>query len=294
MEKNFHKNPLYFRIYADFEAAHGTNNSNIVNKTFNKYKQSPVLNGYHIISELDDILQNGYHKSPLGDDNVERSVEEVIKLENKKAFYFKNTKKDTIVTKENEEEYKNSIIATFCEKEIISDKIRDYCHLSGKYRGPAHNSCNISVKQRQINFIPFIFQNFSNYDCYMFFKKLVIKNNDKIKFDKKPKTNEEYISVTYGCIRFVDTYKFLSSSLDSLVKTLVDHSITTLKNLKAEIVDNDEVLKIVNKIVDDKTFRKLKNVYLEKIEQLEEASINYMGKIDLKILKKGFPDKWNN
>ena len=129
----------------------------------------------------------------------------------------------------------------------------------------------------------------------MFFKKLVIIKNDKVKFDKKPKTNEEYISVTYGCIRFVDTYKFLSSSLDSLVETLVDHSIKTLKNLKEEIVDNDEVLKIVNKLVeDDKTFRKLKNVYPEKIEQLEEASINYMGKIDLKILKKGSPDKWNN
>ena len=146
MEKKIHKNPLYFRIYADFEADHETNNSIIVNKTTNKYKQNPVLNGYNIISELDDTLQNGYHKSPLGDDNVEWSVDEVIKLKNKKAFYFKNTKKDTIVTKENEEEYKKSIIGTFCEKEIISDKVRNYCHLSGKYRGPAHNSCNIGVK----------------------------------------------------------------------------------------------------------------------------------------------------
>ena len=47
-----------------------------------------------------------------------------------------------------------------------------------------------------------------------------------------PKTNEEYISVTYGCIRFIDSYRFLSSGLDSLVKTLVDNSHKTLENLK--------------------------------------------------------------
>ena len=32
--------------------------------------------------------------------------------------------------------------------------------------------------------------------------------------------NEEYISVTYGCKRFLDSYQFVSSSLDSLAKTL--------------------------------------------------------------------------
>ena len=43
-----------------------------------------------------------------------------------------------------------------------------------------------------------------------------------------PKTNEEHISVSYGCIRFIDSYRFLSSGLDSLVRTLVDISLTTL------------------------------------------------------------------
>ena len=65
----------------------------------------------------------------------------------------------------------------------------------------------------------------------MFLKKLVDKKNDKVIFDIIPKTNEEYISVTSGCIRFMDSYRFLSSSLDSLVKTLVDYSHKTLKTL---------------------------------------------------------------
>ena len=58
---------------------------------------------------------------------------------------------------------------------------------------------------------------------------MVDKKNDKVDFDIIPKTNEEYISVTYGCIRFVDSYRFLSSGLDSLVKNLVEDDFKILK-----------------------------------------------------------------
>ena len=126
----------------------------------------------------------------------------------------------------------------------------------------------------------------------MFFKNLVDKKKNKVDFDIIPKTNGEYISVTYGCIRFIDSYRFLSSGLDSLVKTLVDNSHKTLKNLKEEIVDNDEILNNVNKIVeDDRTINDLKKDYPEEIKNLEEALLDSMGENDLKILKTGFPDK---
>ena len=42
----------------------------------------------------------------------------------------------------------------------------------------------------------------------MIFKKIVDKKDDIIKIEFIPKTNEEYISVTYGCIRFIDSYRF--------------------------------------------------------------------------------------
>ena len=134
--------------------------------------------------------------------------------------------------------------------------------------------------------------NFNNYDCHMFFKKLVDKMNVKVTFHIIPKTNEEYISVTYGCIRFVDSYRFSSSGLDSLVKTLVDSSHKSLKNLKEEFVDNDELLDIVNKIVEDETIKDLKKDYPNAIKNLEEALLDYMGENYLKNLKTGFPDKW--
>ena len=185
------------------------------------------------------------------------------------------------------------IFVDFVKKNIESDKVRDHCHLTGIYRGPSHSKCNINVTQKQSNFVPFIFHNFSNYDCHMFFNKLVDKKKDKVDFDIIPKTNEEYISITYGCIRFIDSYRFQSSSLDSLVKTVVDNSNKTLGNLKKEIVDNDFILNIVTDIGDYiRTIKDLKKDYPDKINELEEALINYIGENDLKILKTGFPDKW--
>ena len=275
-KKHFHKNPIYFRIFADFEANNVKDNSVTGNKTTNIYKQNPLHSGYHIISELEDVLISGCYKSPLGGNNVDCFVNKVIKVENKMAFYFKNTKKDIIMTKDDEEDYKNNIICRFCEKNIETDKVRDHCHLTGKYRGPNHNVCNINVKQKDSYFIPFSFHNFSGCDNHMFFRKLVDKKNDKVDFDILPRTNEEYISVTYGCIRFIDSYRFLSSGLDSLVKTIVDNTNKTLKNLKEEIVDVDEILDIVNEIVeDDRTIKDLKEDYPDKIKNLEKALLDH-------------------
>ena len=83
----------------------------------------------------------------------------------------------TIMTKENEEHFKIKNICRFCEGEIISDKIKDDCHLTGKYRGPAHSKCNIIVTQEKSNITPIIYDNFSNYECHMFFKRLVDLKN---------------------------------------------------------------------------------------------------------------------
>ena len=96
------------------------------------------------------------------------------------ALYFKNPKKDIIMTEE-DEDYKNNI-CRFCEKEISSNKVRDHCHLTGKNRGPAHNNCNVNVTQKQSKFIPFAFHSFSNYDWHLFFKKLVDKKMMKYNF----------------------------------------------------------------------------------------------------------------
>ena len=114
-KNHFHKNPLYFRTYADFETDNEKDNSSVGDKTTNINKQNPMLNGYAVESDWDNVLQSGYYESPLGCDNVDWFVNEFIKLENKMAFYFKKNKKDIFMTEE-DEDYRNNNIFRFCEK----------------------------------------------------------------------------------------------------------------------------------------------------------------------------------
>ena len=109
------------------------------------------------------------------------------------------------MTEEDEEDLRYNNICRFCEKNIESDKVRKHCHLTGYYRGPAHSKCYYNITQDQSNFISLIFHIFGNYDCQLFFKNFVDEKNDKVHFDIIPKTNEEYVSVTYGCTRFIDS-----------------------------------------------------------------------------------------
>ena len=65
---------------------------------------------------MEDVLKSEYHKSPLGYNNVDWFVDEVIKLEKKVALNFKNNNKDIIMTKKHEEDLKKSNICRFCGK----------------------------------------------------------------------------------------------------------------------------------------------------------------------------------
>ena len=181
----------------------------------------------------------------MGQENVNWFVDEIVNLENKMIFWLKNIKKDIVMKEEDQHDFENNNICRYCEKNIELNKVSDHCHLTGEYRGPAHNDCNLKVKQSDSNFITIGLHNFSKYDCHMFFKTLVDRKKDNVEFKIIPKTDEKYISVQYGCIKFIDTYRFLSSSLDKLFQTLVDNSHKTLRNLKNEVIGDDNILNII-------------------------------------------------
>ena len=73
----------------------------------------------------------------------------------------------------------------------------------------------------------------------MFLKRLVDLKNDKINYKIIPKTNEEYISVIFVCIRFIDRYGFLSCHLEKLFKNLDNDDFV---NLKKEFPDKWQYL----------------------------------------------------
>ena len=80
----------------------------------------------------------------------------------------KNFNKNLIM---NEEEYlfQQSNSCWICQKRIDNDdkKVRDHCHITGKFRGAAHWSCNINFQLTKK--IPVIFHNLKSYDSHLIF-----------------------------------------------------------------------------------------------------------------------------
>ena len=98
------------------------------------------------------------------------------------------------------------------------DKVRDHCHITGKYRGAAHWSCNINLKVSKKLVV--IFHNSKGYDSHLIFKELS-KFNCSI--GVIPNGLEKYMSFSLGKnIVFIDSMLLMNSSLDKLVKNLND------------------------------------------------------------------------
>ena len=75
-------------------------------------------------------------------------------------------KEMTSLTNKENKLYRNQKVCHICKKQFSTDvkKIRDHCHFTGKYRGAAHDICNLNYKAP--NEIPVIFHNGSTYDCH--------------------------------------------------------------------------------------------------------------------------------
>ena len=52
-----------------------------------------------------------------------------------------------------------------CDKPLEGDSVRDHCHITGEYRGAAHNTCNL--KLRLNTNIPVVFHNLRGYDSHL-------------------------------------------------------------------------------------------------------------------------------
>ena len=148
---------------------------------------------------------------------------------------------DMIFGKEEEERFNKETKCWICKKEFNDDKVRDHCHFTGRYRGAAHNSCNLKYKKP--NFTPVVFHNLSGYDSHLFIKNLGFTAGN---IDCIPNNEERYISFTKNIevgsymkkgdtkpinhkIKFIDSFKFMSTSLDSLVNNLPETAFNNLK-----------------------------------------------------------------
>ena len=145
--------------------------------------------------------------------------------------------KRLIMTNEDEEIYNNSQICWICKEELNTDKVRDHCHVTGKFRGAAHNKCNL--KLRIPRKLPIIFHNLQGYDGHIIFKEL---NNFDVDIAVIPKGIDKFMSIIVNRhITFIDSLQFYNSSLDTLASNLNDEDF---KYLVSEFgIDKLKILK---------------------------------------------------
>ena len=97
--------------------------------------------------------------------------------------------------------------------------VRDHDHVTGEYRGAAHNTCNLQCNLNPASFkLPVLFHNLSGYDAH-----LIVERVSQSKFGRMsciPKTSERFISFEVGKLVFKDSANFTQAPLGTLVKNL--------------------------------------------------------------------------
>lgn len=224
--ENFNrKQTVPFVIYADFETMLENYEScepdPTTASTVTQQRHVPVAFAYHITCTLDE--SHNRLVSYRGSDCVKQFVESIYQDARKIYSILKNSVPMTF-TEDNVRDFENAVTCHICDHILDVDRVRDHCHLTGKYRGAAHSYCNIQYKLPK--FIPIFFHNLSGYDSHLFIKELG-QAPGSIKLI--PKTKESYISFTKFIpisteesiqVRFVDSFKFLGTSLEKLAITM--------------------------------------------------------------------------
>ena len=224
-----------FIMYADFEPIQGPENNPWISSTRGINNQVP--SGWCVHSEF----AYGKVENPLklyhGEDCIKKFCDHAIE-EARHLYQSFPEKPMKHLTPKEMDRYMRSERCHISFKLFKEDnpKVRDHCHYTGCYRGPAHTKCNLQYKIP--SYIPIVFHNLSGYDAHLFIKELAASSTDGAKMGVIAKNKEDYISFSIRVevdkyinknriekskeieLRFIDSFKFMSSSLDSLINNL--------------------------------------------------------------------------
>ena len=237
---NFHKQlPVPFVIYGDFEAItekiSGCQPNNDKSYTEAYQKHTDCGYGYKVVYCYDDK----YSKPATtyrGEKAVYKFMEDMLEeVKYCKKIMKKEFNKPLRMTKEDEEKFKKTQECYICDKKY-SDKdirVRDHCHITGKYRGSAHQECNLKLKVNPEEVkIPVIFHNLRGYDSHFIMqeigaivKKHAYTNKKGVKCQMNinaiPNNMEKYMAFMLGNhLTFLDSFQIVSSGLEKLVENI--------------------------------------------------------------------------
>ena len=191
--KNYHRlEKVPFIVYADFECfikpiqSCSPDDKESYTKQYQKHEPSSFC---YYIKCFDDEVYEPQLVSYTGEDAAQKFVE---MFEEDIKIITNIPKKKMIFNIQEQIQYEKETECWICnEKFDGDDKVRDHCHFTGRYRGAAHNSCNLNYKKP--NFTPVAFHNLSGYDSHLFVKNLGFSQGN---IDCIPNNEEKYISFT--------------------------------------------------------------------------------------------------
>lgn len=172
-------------------------------------------------------------------EEIENTLTDVI-YNNKKMYEDVN---NIIMTDEEKKLHKNCKECWICCDKFNSNniKVRHHNHITGKYHSTICNRCNLQVKPKIK--IPVMFHNL-NYDKNVFFKSIC--KFDKINSNKVsilPDNTQSFKSFSIGNLTFIDTFRFMSTSLEKLIQNVDQDKKIFLRHLAKD----DKQFKIMNK-----------------------------------------------
>ena len=235
IEKQF---PVPFVVYADFECFTKSVSSRKPNpeEPYSYSYQKHIPSGFcFFIKGVEGKGIKPIIYTQKEDEDVAKIFVEKISEVTREIYdcYYKYPKKLKLTPQE-QKSFDKAKICHFCNKELFDDRVRDHCHFTGEYRGAAHKICNLNCRKKKV--LPVIFHNLQHYDAHLFIKQL-----GKLpgRFRCIPSTEEKYISFSkniqvgeyrskkqdkmipiYFEIRFIDSFKFMATSLEKLVNNL--------------------------------------------------------------------------
>ena len=187
------KIPIPFKIYAHIECFNKKVNIRKGKNTTFYSKHIPYFVGAKLVCIDDRYTQ------PIKLFFGSNCINELLQWVFKQKIYCNNIiknhfNKPIIMTQADEENYNNTNECWICERDIIEDKVRDHCHITGKYKGAAHKKSNLKLKIPKK--LPVIFHNLEGYDGHSIFRKL--NNFDNINIKLIPKSTEKYTSFIFN------------------------------------------------------------------------------------------------
>ena len=138
----------------------------------------------------------------------------------------KHFNKNLIMSEEEEHLFQQSNSCWICKKLIDNDeeKVRDHCHVTGKFRGAAHWNCNINFQLTKK--VPVIFHNLRGYNSHLNFREL---HKFSVRINVIPNGLEKYRTLFLNkSLVFINSMQFMNSSLDKLDKNLSDNDFKYL------------------------------------------------------------------